>query len=40
LSANGSSSTRTAGSVLPPISTSPTPSTWAMRWLTMFETVS
>jgi hypothetical protein len=39
-SANGSNSTRTAGSEPPPISTSPTPSTCATRWLTMLATAS
>ena len=40
LSANGFSSTRTAGSEPPPSSTSPTPGTCASRWLTMLLTAS
>jgi hypothetical protein len=39
-SRNGLAEIRTAGSEPPPISTSPTPVTWARRWATTFETAS
>jgi hypothetical protein len=40
LSANGSSSIRTAGSEPPPICTSPTPSICSNCWLRMFDASS